>query len=904
MVAQVRRLLVRLWNALRPAPAETDLAREVASHLRLLEDAYQARGLSAEDARLAALRQFGPVERVKGLQRDERSLPWFDDARQDLRELVRAAVRRPWATVSAATLIAFAVAGTTTLGSVVYGVLFRPLAWPDSDALIRVEETRGGQRGRIPWTISNATYLAWTAKADTVDALGAWRVLGQGLRMGEAPDAPRVGGAAITPSLMQVLRVTPMLGHRFEEDDAATPAASTVLLSHGLWRRAFGGRPEVVGQTVRLDGRPHTVVGVMPETFAFPDETAQLWLPMHVMPVIAEGGMRRVMIFGALARLRRGVTVSQAAAEASARAREAPGLAQAALALFGNDGEIAIAGAMARDVLTREVRPGLLLLLAAVVLLIVTALASVASVQVARAAHRRREVALRAALGAGASRLTRQWVVESVVVGMLGGGFGVALAAALHRVLPVLLPAEFPRVADVRLDAVVVVVSAAATVAASVLSGLVPVWLGRRETLAEILGQDGLTAVGSGARTPAARLRSGVIVSQVAVACVLLVATALLTRSFIALFQADRGYDPRHVLTARVPLPAASTFAQYEAVLAEVRGRMVSAPGIVDVAFANALPFVTSGGFRGLTMPSPLDPARTLDVQTAIRVVTPGFFTALGLRLQAGRPLALTDAEAGAPVVVVNRTFASQYLGGDALGRRLALNLNGRVEWEVVGVVDDMRQGGMSNARSGAFGGVGDPPLPELFFAAAQWRDPIPEIVVAVRTTNDPSAHVPLLRAALRDAAPALALDGVTTMEERLTASLALPRLYAVVLAALGALALGVAGVGVFGVVATASARRTREIGVRRALGATAVDVAHLVTREIAVSLGLGVIVGLVAAVGAARAVASQIYGVSPTDPWSFLVVAGLLVVVGAAACAVPLKRALRVDPLTALRSQ
>jgi len=276
---------------------------------------------------------------------------------------------------------------------------------------------------------------------------------------------------------MPVLRVTPVLGRQFEDDDAATPTSSTVLLSHGLWMRAFGGRPDVVGQTVRLDGRPHSVVGVMPETFAFPDRAAQLWLPMHVMPVLGEGGMRRVMIFGVLARLRSGLTVSQAASEASARAREAPGLAQAALALFGNDGDIAISGATARDVMTREARPGLLLLLAAVVLLLLTAVASVANVQVARAAQRRREIALREALGAGASRLTRQWVVESVVLGVVGGGLGVGLAAALHRVVPALLPADFPRIADIRLDGVVVAGAAIVTIAASLVSGLVPAWL-------------------------------------------------------------------------------------------------------------------------------------------------------------------------------------------------------------------------------------------------------------------------------------------------------------------------------------------------------------------------------------------------------------------------------------------
>jgi putative ABC transport system permease protein len=349
-------------------------------------------------------------------------------------------------------------------------------------------------------------------------------------------------------------------------------------------------------------------------------------------------------------------------------------------------------------------------------------------------------------------------------------------------------------------------------------------------------------------------------------------------------------------------LPARATLAQYSPVLDDIRARLLANPGISDVAFGNALPLVTPGGFRGLTIPSPLDPGRTLDVQTAIRTVTPEFFAALRLRLVAGRPLAGSDRDQAPPVVMVNRTFASQYLGGDAVGRRLALNLNGRLEWEVVGVVDDMRQGGMSNAASGPLGGMTDPPLPELFFAAAQWRDPVPEIVV--RTTTEPGLHVPLLRAAFRDLAPALSLDGVTTMDERLAGSLALPRLYVVVLATLGILALGIAGVGLFGVVAAATARRTREIGVRTALGATALDIVRLIGAHVATSLVLGVVVGLAAAVVVAQAVASQVYGVSSMDPWSFLVGPIVLMLVGALACALPLARALRVDPLTALRSQ
>lgn len=223
MTGQFRRLLARLRNALSPTAPESDLAREVASHLALLEDDFQAQGLSPEEARRAAQRQFGAIERVKGLQRDERSIPWLDDARQDVGDTLRRTLRRPGAAASATLLITLAIAGTTTLASVVYGVLFRPLPWPDGDALVRVEETRGGRGGRIPWTISNATYLAWQERHDSVEALGAWRVLGQGIGLADATQTQRVAAAAITPSLLQVLHAAPLLGRGFVAEDAATP---------------------------------------------------------------------------------------------------------------------------------------------------------------------------------------------------------------------------------------------------------------------------------------------------------------------------------------------------------------------------------------------------------------------------------------------------------------------------------------------------------------------------------------------------------------------------------------------------------------------------------------------------------------------------------------------------------
>ncbi len=903
MRATMRRGVLRLWRAIRPGHAEDELRREIDAHLVLIEDEYRARGLSPDDARAAARRQFGAVERVRGLHRDARSFPWLDDARQDVWATARALQRRPWTAAAVVGLVALAVGGVTTLSSVVYGVLFRPLPWPNADALVRLEESRGGRQGRIPWTISNASYLAWREQHETIAEIGGWRVLGAGPTLTGVGDTRRIPAAAVTPSLFGLLGAMPALGRPFVDDDAAMPVASTVILSHGLWQTAFGGRADVVGQVVRLDGRPHTVAGVMPATFAFPDATPQLWLPMHVMPVLGEGGVRRVMIFGALARLQPGVTASQAGAEATARARHAPDLAQAALALFGNNGEIAITAAPARDVMTRDVRTGMLLVWAAVALLFLTAVASVLGVQLARTSQRRREIAIRAALGAGASRMARQWVAESLVVGSVSTGIGLAVAAGFHRLLPRVLPSDFPRASEVTLDPSVMAAASLVALLASTACGLVPAWLGRRAWLSEALAQDSLAPVGGSLRMPVARGRALITTAQVATACLLLVVTGVMARSLVNLVTADRGYDPRQLLTARVALPASTTLAELAPVMDDVRQRLRADPGVQYVGFGNALPFVTSGGFRGLTIPSPLDPSRTLDVQTAIRVATPDYFRALRLRIRAGRMLSDDDRATTVPAVVVNRSFETQYLGGRAVGRRLALNVSARPEWEVVGVIDDMRQGGLSEASRTGVGGVADPPLPELFFTHTQWRDPVPEIIVVLRTTNDPAAHVATLRGAFRAANPALALDNILTMDERLATSLALPRLYVVVLGALGSLALMVAAVGVFGVLAHAVAHRTREIGVRTALGATRASVVRLVARQALLSVVAGLVVGTAGAVFGLRLVSEHIYGVSPRDPVSVAAAIAVLTVVAALAVAVPIRRALRVDPLTALRS-
>ncbi|HSC28005.1 MAG TPA: ABC transporter permease [Vicinamibacterales bacterium] len=821
---------------------------------------------------------------------------------RDLRYVVRTLSRSRAFSLVTIAIMALGVGATTTFFSLAYGVLVRPLPWPEPDRIVRLQEWRGGNRGRIPWTISNTTYHAWREAPETVEDIGGWmRTQPMTLTAGSGePERVRVG--RVTTSLFRVLWVHPATGRPFADEDAGSDGPHAVLLGYRLWQRRFGGAEDVVGRTIRLDDRPVVVAGVMPRDFTFPDREAEAWLPLQVARVEAGAGVIRAMIFNAVARIRPGVTPEQAAGEGTSRGRAAPKLGLAAVALFGSDGEVAVSATPARAALTDDVRPALVILLGAVVLLFCAALASVLVLQSSRAVRRRREMAVRAAIGASRTDLVRQWIVESAVLAVAGGLAGLLVAALLHQLLPALLPPDFPRAEDVRLDGAVMLFGLATGLVAGVASGLAPA-LQIRQNLPEALSSDSTMAGASSAGRRAGRIRATMMMLQVAIACVLLVGTGLLARSFAALVSADRGFDPHDVLTAHLTIRP-RPFAAGAAALERAQARLRSLPGVTHVAFGNALPYVTTGGFRGLTLPSPGDPGVKLQAQTIMRTVHPEYFDALRLRVVAGRALDRRDTSSSRPVVVVNRTFAARYVGADPVGRILTFVAGSRREWEVVGVVDDVRQGGLTGVAPGVFGGLTDPPQPELFFTHAQWDTSVSDLVFVIRSAADPSMLAPALRAILHDEDPSIAIDSIATMEERLLNSLARPRTYAVLIGGFGLFALLVAAVGLFGTVSYLIAQRTREFGVRTALGARPGDILALVMRG-ALTIALsGIAAGTLGAVLLARSLRSLIYGVSPHDPVSFLAVPLLLFLVVALASAGPARRATRVSPLVALRTE
>jgi predicted permease len=816
----------------------------------------------------------------------------------EIRHAARTLVKAPGFTSVTVLLIALGVGATTALFSLAYGVLLRPLPWPEPDRIVRLQETRGGNAGRVPWTISNTTYHAWREQPATIEEIGGW-MRAQMMTMTVASGDPeRVRVGRITPSLLRVLRAQPAHGRLLVDDDAT----GVVLLGHGLWQRRFGGAPDIVGHAFRLDDQLLTIVGVMPEAFAFPDRETEAWLPMRVARVEAGAKTIQAMIFNAVARLRPGVASQQAASEGSGRARAAPPLGSAAVALFGSSGEIGVTAISARDALTADVRPALLVLLAAVCLLFCTAIASVLVLQASRAVSRRREMAVRMAIGASTGRLMRQWLIESAAVGICGGAAGLLFAAGLHRILPAVLPPDFPRVDDVHLDAQVTIFASALTLLAIGICGLLPALHLRDANLVESLAADGM-GQGPAAGPRSTRMRIAMMVGQVAIAAVLLVGTGLLARSFSSLLAADRGFDPRNVLTVHLTMKA-RPFASQSAGAERAQQRLQALPGVAHVGFGNALPFVTTGGFRGFTIPSPRDRSTSVQIQTLMRAVSPEYFDAMRLRLIAGRALNHLDTSSSRPAIVVNRTFASQYLDANPVGATLPVAIGSYTDWEVVGIVDDVRQGGLIGVAPAAFGGVSEPPQPEMFFSYRQWTGSVTDLVYVIRTNTDPSAVAPVLRTILREEDPALAIDSIMTMDDRVMHSLARPRTYAILIGGFGLFALAIAAAGLFGVMSYMAAQRTREIGVRTALGAQPADILRLVTREAAAILAAGLAIGLAAAFLLARSLAPLVYGVSVHDATSFVAVPIVLSVVVTIACAVPARRATRVSPLVALRYQ
>jgi predicted permease len=899
-------LEIRRHLSLQGATPDDDVVLELSQHASAAFEAARADGLNAEDAasHVRRLLESWCADAGRLRRRPRRPsvvVPPAAASRggagfvQDVRYGVRLLGRQPGFAVVATLLIALGVGAATTLASLTYAVLLKPLPWPEADRIVRLAETREGATREFPNTITNATFLAWRDQPATIDSLATWGTSTVTMTTdGGAPE--RLTFVRATASLFHVLEARPLVGALFTEADQPTGRDHVIVLSYGLWQRRFGGRADIVGATLDLNAEPYRIVGVMPREFVFPDHGSQAWVPREEPPVSERPGSTRVSISSGIARLKPGATPDQASAEATARGAAAPSLGLAGMAMFGTKGAPRVVATRYLDAITAEVRPALYILVAAVVLLLVAAVANIAGMQLARATDRRREVAIRAALGASAGRLARQLLAENLVLGLAGGLAGWLCSLALHRILPQFLPAGFPRAEEILAGWRVPVLAVGAALAASTIFGTVPAVVTRRLNLVEALVEDSLAPVGGGLRSHLGRLRGLIMATQVAIAALLLVGASLLGRSFVAMLHVDRGYDPHNLVTSVVPMGVLkSSGLQRVQTLDAIVDRLEHTPGVVAAAGSTVVPLLPSEYLMSFKLPSITGKDDGAEASAAIRSVGPGYFTALGMRLVEGRVFTAADTLMSEPVLVVNRQFAHRYLAGRAVGVTLPLSFSNDDSrtFRVVGVVDNVRQ------RSAT-----DAPQPEIFNDYRQLATGlnVSAPVIVARTSDDPGALIPVMRSVVRDTSPLLALEPVMTMEERLLTSLAEPRLYAVLLAVFASAALLLCGVGLFGVLSYTVAQRTREIGIRTALGARPVDIAGLVARQGLAITGAGLAVGLGAAFLLVSFLGKLLYGVTAHDVLSFVMVPAALALVAAAACYAPARRAARIDPLLALR--
>ncbi len=806
---------------------------------------------------------------------------WF----HDLRYAGRGLLKSPGFTAVAVLTLALGIGANTAIFSVVDSVLLKPLPFQQPERLVQVfERTRGGLG-----TASPPNFTDWRSTSTAFEEMGAYT--GTAGALTGAGEPQRVAGAAVTGGFFPVLAEAPMLGRVITDADAVIGQDRVVVLSHGLWQRQFAADPRIVGRPVQLDGGDYTVIGVMPPGFEYPAGAA-IWVPL----AFTEDDLatqRGAHYLDVIARLAPGASVELASSQLR-------GIAQVLEARFPdtNTGSSAFVLPL-RDALVGDVRPALLVLLGAVGFVLLIACANVANLLLARTAARKRELAVRSALGAGRARLARHVLAESLLLALLGGAAGLLLAnAALETLL--LLPVDgMPRLGNTELDRTVLTFTVTVSILTGVLFGLLPALRsGRGRDLSAALKAGGGAV--AHART-GGRTQGALVVAEMALAVLLLAGAGLLLKSFVGLQRVDTGFNPSGVLTFNIALPRSGypQPADSQAFFEEFNRRIGALPGVERVAGIFGLPLT---GFDYTISVERLDGAPAYDGPgeeryTQVRVVTPEYFRAMEIPLLAGRALAETDRAGTPPVVVVNESAAELlWPGGDALDHTLEVGTtlglgDSRIGGTVVGVVGDVRHHGpREEAR------------PEVYAAHAQF--PIDFMSMTVRSSVPPATLVNPVREQLRQMDAALPMDDVRSMEQRLATSIAQPRFYMLLLSVFAATALFLAAIGIYGVMACAVRNRVNEIGIRRALGAEAADVVRMVVGS-AMTLALGgLAVGLLAAFALTRVLADLLYGVSATDPLTFAGVAILLTAVALLASFIPARRAARVDPMVALREE
>jgi putative ABC transport system permease protein len=851
--------------------------------IRLYPEEFRARyGRAMRDFHHERLREGNPsVARIAADHVTSATAEHMHSVIQDVRYALRGLARRPaFAAVVLAT-IALGVGANAAIFSVVNGILLRPLPYREPERLVAF--------GHKPphWLISEAEYVDYKRDVQSFEAFSVYTQSEGNLATAEEPE--RIAQAVVTRDFFATLGVQPMIGRQFADDEDRVRPATVAIISHDLWQRRFAGDSTIVGQKIQYNGSARTVVGVMPKNFDFPSSRTDVWLPMLRFRMDSiEVGRSNHFLFG-VARVKRGIPIQRVATEAITVSRR---IMQAHPNDYSSTAPLIATTQSVGDMLVGATRPYLWALLGAVAFVLLIVCANVANLLLARGESRRKEMALRTALGATRSRLTAQLLTECTVLAIGGGVLGLVLAWAGQRALIAAAPASIPRLDEITLDWTVVLYAAVLSIVTGLVFGLVPTLRAAREAPAESLKAGGKTAQQGGSR----RVRRTLVVAEVALAVVMLSGAGMLLRSLVNLQSADLGFDSQSVLTAKVSPPLSMPEERATLLYSQLLERVRAMPGVQSAGAAGWLPVVDAGGLWGVMAEGKTHLPAQMPAAVPQQATT-GYFKAMGMPIVSGRDF--TDADrAGGPYSVIISKAAAKMLwpeANDALGKRM--RVGGDSTWmTVVGVVNDIRARGFS-----------DTPEPTMYFPYPQTHETayfMPRSMnLVVRTSGDPMLIANRVRATVRELDASVPVSYMRTLEQVVGTSVANRRFSTALIASFAALALLLAGIGIFGVISYGVSERRFEIGVRMALGAERSRVLRLVVSDGVRMALVGIVIGLAGAAALARAIKSMLVGVPTIDIPTWLAVSAALAIVAVAASILPARRAMAVNPTEALRS-
>jgi len=874
---------------------ESELDEEMRFHIEMEADKHARRGLTPDEARRRASLAFGSVEQHKEAMREGRGARGIERAAFDIRFAIRQLRKTPGFTVAAVLTLALGIGGNATVFSVVNGVLLRPLDYPDADRIVSItHRTKGGTLpDRLP--SSSAAHVVYEEDNRSFESLALYTTWHGALTGGDAqPDWVHV--VTTQRTLFDVLRVRPALGRTFTAQEDAPRGPRVAIIGDALWRTRYGADPAIIGRTVTLDGVVREVIGIMPPTFAFPSPDAQLWVPLRRDRADLSG-----FNMNGIGRLRPGVTLEDASRDLARVLPRVATLVDFLSVATLNDADIRPDVRPYLDEVVGRVRPVLWTLWAMMVLVLLIACVNVASLLLVRAEARRREIALRIALGAERGHLLAQSLAESAMLLLAGSAVGIGLAWAVVTALPRLIPTLLPRAGDVRLDVVVLAVTTIVSSIVAIIFGVVPV--ARNRTVAP----SSMLRGGDRASTTdrhSGRLRQTLVMAQVAMATVLLVGSGLVLRSFQKLSAVDPGFRPEGVLSFRVALteadyPKSQDVARFHYAFLD---RIRALPGVTAAGATRRLPLSgPSTELDPLRLEGRVFPPRTMPPIAEMRIATPGYFEAMGIPKIEGRLLERSDTEQRTGAVLITQSIARKLLESrPAIGARVAHGLDGvtgQRGWsDVVGVVGDVR--GVS---------LDEEPLGAVYYAMVNRPDVgmdwlAGSMAYVVRSNIPPATLVPMIRRELSQLDPKMPLAETQTLSSLVDEARSGMRFSMIGFAVAAVIGLFMGAIGLYGVLSYVTAQRTREIGVRLALGATPSSVrVGVLRRGLGVSAA-GLVIGLVAAFALRRIATPLLYGITPSDPVTMLAVAAVLLGVGALATWLPARRAARLDPVRALR--